>query len=244
MLPVAFDEGFGYEMFVDWAMRDMPLMCIYKGNTFLDAHGAPFQDYIDGKLDIAPGQKATLPDWQNHLNTIWSEVRLRRFLEMRGADNGPSEMIKALPALWVGLLYDQQALNDAYEMVRHWTHEDREYLRDQTPKTGLQTPFLGTTVQDIAKNMLSLSEAGLRRRGVLDAKGNDESLYLEPLHEIAHSGLNWSQRLRQRLNGEWNGDLRRVFDAMSYANAPSVLAAAPAAQVSATAARRARFKAD
>ncbi len=230
MLPVAFDEGFGYEMFVDFAMSQMPLMGIYKGNTFIDAGGKHFASFMDGKLDICPGQKATLADWQNHLNTIWSEVRLRRFLEMRGADNGPAEMIKALPSLWVGVLYDQQALDDAYEMTRHWTHDDREYLRAQTPKSGLQTPFMGTTVRDIATNMLAISQAGLRRRGVLDAKGNDESLYLEPLHEIAHSGLTIAQRLSQRLASEWNGDIRKVFDAMSYANAPSVLKPAPAAQ--------------
>lgn len=230
MLPVAFDQGFGYEMFVDYALKQMPLMGIYKGNTFIDAGGRHFADFMQGQLDICPGQQATLADWQNHLNTIWSEVRLRRFLEMRGADNGPAEMIKALPALWVGLLYDPQALDDAYEMVRHWTNEDREYLRAQTPRTGLQTAFMGATVQDVAKNMLALSEAGLRRRGVLDAKGNDESLYLEPLHEIAHSGLNFATRLKLRLEGEWNGDIRKVFQAMSYANAPSVLAPAPVAQ--------------
>lgn len=231
MLPIAFDAGFGYEMFVDYALGKMPLMGIYKGNTFLDARGGTFEQFIHGDLAISPGQKATLSDWQNHLNTIWSEVRLRRFLEMRGADNGPAEMIKALPALWVGLLYDQQALDDAYTMVRDWSNDDREYLRATTPKQGLQTAFMGTTVQDIAKNMLVISQEGLRRRGVLDAKGNDESLYLEPLHEIAHSGLNVSQRLKQRLQGEWNGDIRKVFDAMSYANAPSVLQAAPSAQL-------------
>lgn len=238
MLPIAFDEGFGYEMFVDYALDKMPLMGIYKGSTFIDACGGTFQQFMNGALTICPGQQATLSDWQNHLNTIWSEVRLRRFLEMRGADNGPAEMIKALPSLWVGLLYDQQALDDAYEMTRHWTNEDREYLRAATPKTGLQTPFMGATVQDIAKNMLAISQAGLRRRGVLDAKGNDESLYLEPLHEIAQSGLNISQRLKARLQGEWNGDVRKVFDAMSYANAPSVLKAAPAAQMAARAPRR------
>lgn len=238
MLPIAFDEGFGYEMFVDYALEKMPLMGIYKGSTFLDAKGQSFQRFIDGKLDICPGQHATLSDWQNHLNTIWSEVRLRRFLEMRGADNGPAEMIKALPALWVGLLYDQQALDDAYAMIENWSNEDRGYLRAVVPKHGLQTPFMTATVQDVAKNMLAIAQAGLHRRGVLDAKGNDESLYLEPLHEIAHSGLNFSQRLRQRLHGEWRGDIRHVFNAMSYANAPSVLSSQPLRQTHAARALR------
>ncbi len=223
MLPIAFDEGFGFEMFVDYALKEMPLMGIYKGCAFLDAGGRPFHEFIDGKLAAAPGQKATLADWQNHLNTIWSEVRLRRFLEMRGADNGPVEMIKALPAFWAGLLYDPQALDDAYEMIRDWTEGQRDYLRAQTPVTGLYTPFMGTTVQDIAKNALALSQAGLQRRGLLDAKGNDESIYLEPLHAIADSGVNWAEHLRRRLQGEWNGDLTKVFKAMNYANAPSLL---------------------
>lgn len=223
MLPVAFDDGFGFEMFVDYALKTMPMMGLYKGNAFIDAGGQPFQKFIEGQLDICPGQSATLADWQNHLNTIWSEVRLRRFLEMRGADNGPAEMIKALPAFWVGLLYDRQALDDAYEMIRDWTAEDRDYLRATTPQQGLQTPFMGGTVQDIALNALALSQTGLRRRGVLDAKGNDESFYLEPLHEIASSGLNWSQRLQAQFEGEWNRDISKVFNAMNYAQSPSVL---------------------
>lgn len=230
MLPIAFDEGFGFEMFVDFALNKMPLLGVYQGNTFVAAGGKPFQDFIDGKLDICPGQHAALADWQNHLNTVWSEVRLRRFLEMRGADNGPAEMIKALPAFWVGLLYDRQALDDAYEMIRDWTAEDREYLRIMAPQQGLQTPFMGTTVQDIAKNALTISQAGLQRRGALDRAGNDESVYLEPLHEIAQSGLNWAKRLERRLQTEWNGDVTRVFNAMSYENAPSVLQAQPAAR--------------
>ena len=239
MLPVAFDEGFGFEMFVDYALNTMPMMGLYRGNAFIDAGGKPFQSFIDGTLPVCPGQHATLGDWQNHLNTIWSEVRLRRFLEMRGADNGPAEMIKALPAFWVGLLYDAQARDDAYEMVRHWTQEDREYLRREAPRLGLQTPFMGTTLQDIARNALALSEAGLRRRGLLDARGNDESLYLEPLHEIAESGLNWALRLRRRYEGEWNRDVSQVFAAMNYAHAPSVLHA-PALKAAPAAARAPR----
>ena len=224
MLPVAFDKGFGFEMFVDYALNTMPLLGIYKGNVFLDAKGAKFSDFMDGKLDLCPGQHATMSDWQNHLNTIWPEVRVRRFLEMRGADNGPEEMIKALPAFWVGLLYDRQALDQAYEMVKDWSQQDRDYLRVMVPMKGLQTPFLGTTVQDIAKNCLALSEAGLKRRNIRD-QGRDESVYLEPLHEIAESGRNWSQRLEEKFRTEWQGDIKHIFNDMSYAGSPSVLRA-------------------
>ncbi|MDE2337451.1 MAG: hypothetical protein KGL10_09080, partial [Alphaproteobacteria bacterium] len=156
-------------------------------------------------------------------NTIWPEVRVRGFLEMRGADNGPAEMIKALPAFWVGLLYDKTSLAAAYEMVRDWTDEDREYLRAQAPRTGLQTPFMGTTVQELAKNCLALSEAGLKRRDIRDKNGNDESVYLAPLREIAESGKNWALRLLERYYGTWKGDIDKVFEEQDYARAPSVL---------------------
>ena len=239
MLPVAFEEGFGFEKFADYALHTMPMLGIYKGNVFMDAKGASFQDFMDGNLAICPGQKATQADWQNHLNTIWPEVRVRRFLEMRGTDNGPQEMIKALPAFWVGLLYDKQSLDAAYEMVKDWDNEDRDYLRIMTPEHGLQTPFHNgtTTVQEIAKNCLALSEAGLKRRAILNEKGQDESVYLEPLKEIASSGLNWAQRLTDRYTNVWKGDLSQFYKEMNYENDPSVLkVAAPA--VTATAAQK------
>jgi glutamate--cysteine ligase len=222
MLPVAFEKGFGFEKFVDYAMN-MPLLGIYDGDVFVDTKGATFADFMAGKLTAFPGRKPTVSDWVNHLNTIWPEVRLRGFLEMRGADNGPPEMIKALPAFWVGLLYDKKALNAAYDMVCDWTNEDREYLRREAPRTGLQTPFLGTTLQELAKNFLVLSEAGLKRRNIRDDKGHNESIYLAPLHEIANSGRNWAQRLLDKYEGEWHGNIDKIFDEMDYAKSPSVL---------------------
>jgi len=239
MLPVAFEEGFGFEKFIDYAVN-MPLLGIYKDDVFIDTKGATFGDFMEGKLEAFPDRKATMADWENHLNTIWPEVRLRGFLEMRGADNGPVEMIKALPAFWVGLLYDKRALDDAYEMVCNWTNDDREYLRRETPRLGLQTPmpFLGpdVTVQDIAKNCLALSEAGLKRRGTdpksgepmnRDENGNDESIYLAPLHEIANSGRNWAVRLLEKFAGKWQGNIDKVYDEMNYAKSPSVLKPEP-----------------
>ncbi len=225
MLPIAFDDGFGFEMFTDYALNTMPMLGVYKGTNFLDAKGAMFQDFMDGNLGILPGQRANIGDWQNHLNTIWPEVRVRRFLEMRGTDVGPQEMIKALPAFWVGLLYDKQSLDAAYEMVKDWDNQDRDFLRSMTPGHGMQTPFMGTTVQEIAKNALALSEEGLKRRAVLNAQGQDETVYLEPLKEIVSSGRNWAQRLEEKFLGEWKGDINRAFVEMNYANNPSVLKA-------------------
>ena len=149
-------------------------------------------------------------------------------------------MIKALPAFWVGLLYDKESLNTAYEMVCNWTNEDREYLRMQTPRTGLQTPFMGSTVQELAKNCLALSEAGLKRRAIKDENGNDESIYLAPLHEIANSGRNWATRLLERFRGKWQGNVDKVFDEQDYAKAPSVLK--PQGSVPVTAIRVTSFK--
>ena len=225
MLPVAFEKDFGFEKFVDYAMNEMPLMGLYKDDAFIDAKGGRFGDFMEGRLEVYPGHKATLADWENHLNTIWPEVRLRRFLEMRGADNGPAEMIKALPAFWAGLLYDKVSLDAAYDLVRRWTNEDREYLRAMTPLKGLQTPFMNgtTSVQKLAKQCIELAEAGLRRRGIVDANGNDESVYLAPLHEIADSGMNWAQRLLDLYHNAWNGDMNRLFENQNYENEPSVL---------------------
>lgn len=227
MLPIAFEDDFGFEKFTDYALNTMPLLGIYKGNVFHDAKGATFGDFMEGNLSICPGQRATISDWQNHLNTIWPEVRLRRFLEMRGADNGPQEMIKALPAFWVGLLYDKTSLDAAYDMVRDWTDQDRDYLRVMTPQHGMQTKFLGTTVQDIAQNCLAMASEGLRRRAVPDDNGNDERQYLQPLHEIASSGRNWAQRLERRFRKVWKGDIRQLFNEMSYAAEPTVLKPEP-----------------
>ncbi len=223
MLPVAFEEGFGFSRFVDYAMNEMPMIGIYKDDVFIDAQGGRFADFMQGKLAVYPGHKASTADWENHLNTIWPEVRLRRFLEMRGADSGPAEMIKALPAFWTGLLYDKGALTEAVEMIKGWTHEDREYLRATTPRHGLQTPFRGGTVGDIAKACLALAEKGLKRRALHDGKGRDESVYLAPLHAIAESGRTWAQRLVERFDTAWKGDINKLFDEHVYENAPSVM---------------------
>ena len=223
MLPIAFEKGFGFEKFADYALNEMPLMGIYQDDCFVQVGQDTFSQFMQGKLDICPGRKATLNDWSDHLNCIWSEVRLRQFLEMRGADTGPAEMVKALPALWAGVLYDDQALDQAYELIKGWTNEDREYLRVMVPVTGLQTEFQGTTVQQVAKQVLALADKGLANRNIKDRHGRNETQYLEPLHEIAESGKNWAMRLAERYDTSWKRDISKVFHDMSYRNSPSVI---------------------
>ncbi len=212
MLPVAFEEGFGFERYADYALNEMPLLGIYQGNEFVGVFEKPFKDFMEGKLDICMGQKATIKDWENHLNCIWPEVRLRQFLEMRGADCGDENMIKALPAFWTGILYDDDCLDQAYEMIKDWDQEDREYLRTMSPMNGLQTVFKGRTVQDIAQDCLALSERGLKNRGIKNENGQDESTYLEPLHEIAATGRNLAVQFMEKYEGEWNRDITKLFD--------------------------------
>lgn len=223
MLPVAFEEGFGFERYADYALNEMPMMGVYHEGHFVDTKGAKFSDMLDGKIDDCCDREPTLNDWEDHLNCIWPEVRVRRFLEMRGADSGPEEMIKALPALWTGLMYDPAALDEAYEMIRHWSSEDREYLRNTAPGQGLETPFMGTTLQEIAKNMLALAQKGLNHRAINNAQGDNEAKYLDPLFEIANSGQTWADRLIYQFENNWKGDLKPLFNAMSYKNKPSVL---------------------
>ena len=223
MLPVAFDDDFGFEKYTEFALKDIPLLGVYRGGEFKGADDALFSEFMEGKLKACPGDKATMSDWVDHLNCIWPEVRLRQFLEMRGADCGPAEMIKALPALWVGLLYDDTALDQAYEMVKDWTEEDRDYLRTMTPLKALDTPFMGTKVKEIAQNCLALSEQGLKNRAIQNKSGVDESVYLAPLHEIAGSGRTLAQRLLDKYDNEWKGDLKHLFNQYSFRANSSVL---------------------
>ncbi len=223
MLPEAFEDGFGFKKFAEYAIKQ-PLVGIYHGDEFVHVgKGETFETFMKGELADFPGKKPTLDDWANHLNTIWPEVRVRHCLEMRGADCGPEEMLKALPAFWTGILYDKQSLDKAYDMVRDWTAEDREYLRAATPKDGLQTSFMGTTVQELAKNCLALSHEGLKRRGIQDKAGRDESAYLAPLFEIAESGRNLAVRLLENFETRWKKSLAPLFNECSYGTAKSVL---------------------
>jgi glutamate--cysteine ligase len=210
MLPFAFDEWFGYEAYVDWAL-DVPMYFVKRGDTYHDVAGASFRDLLAGKLPQLPGERATRSDWANHLSTLFPEVRLKRFLEMRGADVGPPEHIAALPAFWVGLLYDEAALDAAWELVKAWSAEDRERLRADAPRLGLSASVAGRPLRDVAREALGLARSGLARRERLDDGGRDETGFLDVLEEIANSGRTRAERLLARFRGEWGGLVEPAF---------------------------------
>jgi glutamate--cysteine ligase len=212
MLPFVFEDGFGYDRYVDY-MLDVPMYFVFRKGRYIDASGLSFRDFLDGKLSVLPGEKPRQSDWWDHLSTAFPEVRLKSFLEMRGADGGPWNRICALPALWVGLLYDQTALDAAWDLVKDWTMEEREALRAAVPKLGLDAPLAGgRTLRDIAPEVLRIARSGLVSRAMLNSGGDNESGFLETLDEIVASGKVPAQRLLDLYHGEWNGDLSRVYE--------------------------------
>ncbi|RDJ23655.1 glutamate--cysteine ligase [Bosea caraganae] len=210
MLAFAFDEGMSYEAYADWAL-DVPMYFVKRGPIYHDVAGASFRDLLAGKLKQLPGEEATMSDWANHLSTMFPEVRLKRFLEMRGADAGPEGMLNALPAFWVGLLYDQTALDAAWDLVKGWNASERQGLRDCVPKLGLQASIAGRPLAEVAREVLALSRAGLARRTRRDAAGRDETLYLDPVMEIAERGQPLALDLADRFRTNWNGRIEPVF---------------------------------
>jgi len=212
MLPFVFDEGFGYERYVDY-MLDVPMYFVFRDGKYIDAAGQSFRDFMAGKLPALPGEKPLMSDWVDHLSTAFPEVRLKSFLEMRGADGGPWNRICALPALWVGLLYDQTALDAAWDLVKGWDMEGREALRNAVPKLGFDAPLPGGgTLRDIAGEALAIARSGLTARGRLNAAGDNETTYLAPLEEVVASGKVPAQRLLDKFNGEWAGNITRVYE--------------------------------
>jgi len=216
MLPFVFEDGFGYERYCDYAL-DVPMYFVFRDGRYIDAAGLSFRDFLEGKLSVLPGEKPTVADWNDHLSTAFPEVRLKSFLEMRGADGGPWNKICALPALWVGLLYDQSALDAAWDLVKDWTMEEREALRSAVPKLALDAPVPGgRTLRDIAPQVLEIAGAGLTARGKLNSMGDTESGFLDPLRQVVASGKVPAQRLLDLYHGEWGGDLSRVYETMSF----------------------------
>ncbi|MCC0015904.1 MAG: glutamate--cysteine ligase [Rhodobiaceae bacterium] len=215
MLPFAFEDGFGFERYVDYAL-DVPMYFVKRGDTYHDVAGQSFRDLMDGRLPGMPGEMAMRSDWVNHLSTIFPEVRLKRFLEMRGADGGPWRGICALPALFVGLLYDDTALDAASDLIADWNAEERQALRDEVPRTALKTPFRNTTVQEIAREVVAIATDGLKRRAAGHGGERDETRFIEPLAEIAETGITNAERLLDRYHNVWNGDIDRVFIEEAY----------------------------
>ncbi|MHA6288957.1 glutamate--cysteine ligase [Maricaulis sp. CAU 1757] len=214
-LPFVFEDGMGFERYRDYAL-DVPMYFVKRGGRYLDATGKSFRDFLAGKLDVLPGEKPVLSDWEDHLSTIFPEVRLKTFLEMRGADSGPWNTLCSLPAFWVGLLYDDASLDAAWDLVRDWTPEERENMRRGAAVTALHTPFRGGTLQDLAKQVLELSRQGLRARQRMNGHGESETLFLDDLDAIAESGRTRAEDLIARFKGEWNGSIEPVFTECAY----------------------------
>ena len=216
MLPFVFEEGFGYERYAEY-MLDVPMYFVFRDGKYIDAAGLSFRDFLKGELSVLPGEKPTMSDWTDHLSTAFPEVRLKSFLEMRGADGGPWNRICALPAFWVGLLYDQNALDAAWDRVKGWSMEEREALRNGVPKLGLDTPIPnGQTLKDLAAEILDISSAGLTARNRLNTSGDNESGFLDPLREVVAKGKSPAAQLLERYHGEWNGDVSRIYGEMSF----------------------------
>ena len=216
MLPFVFEEGFGYERYAEY-MLDVPMYFVFRDGKYVDAAGLSFRDFLKGELSVLPGELPTASDWIDHLSTAFPEVRLKSFLEMRGADGGPWNKICALPAFWVGLLYDQTALDAAWDLVKGWDMEGRELLRASVPKLGLDAPLPGGgKLKDIAAEVLAIARSGLNARARLNAAGDNETGFLAPLDEIVASGKVPAQRLLDKFHGAWGGDLSRVYAEESF----------------------------
>ena len=216
MLPFVFDGDFGYERWADYIL-DVPMYFLVRDGKYVDVAGHSFRDFMKGELSVLPGELPTEDDWWDHLSTAFPEVRLKSFLEMRGADGGPWNGICALPAFWVGLMYDQTALDAAWDQVKHWTMEERETLRNNVPRLGLDAPIPGgETLHDLSKRILDISSAGLKARGRLNSSGDNETGFLDPLREIVASGKSSAQRLLDLYHGDWNGDISKIYDDMSF----------------------------
>jgi glutamate--cysteine ligase len=215
MLPWAFEEGMGFERWVDYAL-DVPMYFVKRGDEYIDVAGRSFRDLMAGRLPELPGVRATISDWANHISTIFPEVRLKRYLEMRGADGGPWRRLPALPAYWVGLLYDDDALEESWAIVKGWSAEERQKLRDDVPRLGLKAAVRGRNVLDLARTTLQLSERGLRRRNRLDRNGRDESKYLRPIQETVARDMTPAEELLEKYHGPWGSSVEPIFDEYAY----------------------------
>ena len=216
MLPFVFEDGFGYDRYLDYAL-DVPMYFVYRDGRYIDVAGESFRSFLDGKLPQLPGEKPRLSDFVDHLSTIFPEVRLKSFLEMRGADGGRWGRICALPALWVGLLYDSTALDAAWDLVKEWSIEERTKLRHDVPRLALTTPSPGGgTVRELAAQVLNIASDGLTRRARLNSAGDNEGGFLDPLHEVVATGVTPADRLLDKYENEWNGDVSRIYEEFSF----------------------------
>jgi len=215
ILPFVFDDDFGYERYVDYVL-DTPMYFVYRDGGYVDASGQSFRDFMEGNLPARPGEHATMGDWTDHTTTLFPEVRLKKFLEMRGADGGPWRRVCALPAFWVGLLYDSDALDAASDMIADWSADEVIDLRNAVPEHGLATPFRNHTMLDIAREALAISRRGLKNRALTDFWGRDETHFLATLEQIVDSGLTPAENKLAAFEGRWNGNVERAFQEYAW----------------------------
>ncbi|MCH2249488.1 MAG: glutamate--cysteine ligase [Cognatishimia sp.] len=217
MLPFVFEDGMGFERYVDYAL-DVPMYFVYRDGKYINALGQSFRDFLKGQLPALPGEVPTLSDWADHLTTAFPEARIKKYMEMRGADGGPWRRLCALPAFWVGLLYDQNALDAAWDLVKSWDAETREALRVEASVHGLQARVGDIDMHDLAREVLAISEAGLKARGQAGAGGlvPDETHFLNALQESIDSGMVPADELLAKYHGDWNGDLTKIYSEFSY----------------------------
>ena len=217
MLPFVFDEGFGFEAWVEYAL-DVPMYFVYRDGRYIDALGQSFRDFLQGKLPALPGETPTLSDWADHLTTIFPEARVKKYIEMRGADGGPWRRLCALPAFWVGLTYDQGALDAAWDLVRGWDAETREAWRVGASERGLQAEVGGRTMQELAREVLDIARSGLkaRARPGLGGMVADERHFLHALEDSVETGKAPADELLEHYHGAWGGDLSRIYGEFSY----------------------------
>jgi glutamate--cysteine ligase len=215
MLPFVFEDGFGFQRYVDYAL-DVPMYFVYRDGRYIDARGQSFRDFMAGRLPALPGQVPTLSDWADHLTTIFPEARLKKFIEMRGADSGTLPYLVALPSLWVGLIYDQTALDAAWDLARDWSAETREALRVSASVEGLAGGAGGVRMLDLAREVLAIAEAGLKARARAGGGAADETPLLAPVRDAVETGKTAADAMLSLYHGEWGGDLTRVYKDYSY----------------------------
>jgi glutamate--cysteine ligase len=215
LLDFVFEDGFGFETYAEYAL-DVPMYFAKRKGLYVDLSGKSFRQFKDGKLDAMPGDRANIKDWNDHLTTLFPEVRLKAYLEMRGADSGPWDSICALPALWTGVFYDDAALEAAWDLAKDWTPDQRRALRLDAARIGLKAEIAGRSLKDVAAEFVAIAKSGLKGRAELSGGLVDETGYLAPLEEIADTGLTPADRLLELYHGEWQGDVMRVYDKHSY----------------------------
>lgn len=215
MLPFVFEDGMGFERYVDYAL-DVPMYFLYRDGRYIDMTGQSFRKFLAHEIPEVAHVTPCLSDWADHLTTIFPEVRLKRFLEMRGTDGGQWRRICGMPALWVGLLYDSVALDAAWDMVKDWSADERQAMRDAVPRLGFRAPFRGGTVLDLARRMIEISASGLKRRAALDSAGTTEEGFLLPLRELTTRGTTRAEEMLAHYHGPWQGSLRPLFTEYNF----------------------------